>query len=60
MLEFTESGIQVLEGAYGPYIKFDGGNYRIPKDTDAGSLTEEACKDIIASGKPTGKKRRKA
>lgn len=60
ILEFKESGIQVLEGAYGPYIKFDGGNYRIPKGTEAESLTEEACKEIISNGKPTGKRRKKA
>lgn len=58
--DFSESGIQVLDGAYGPYIKFDGGNYRIPKGTDAETLTEEACKEIIANGKPTGKRRKKA
>ncbi len=57
--DFTESGIQVLAGSYGPYIKFDGNNYRIPKGTDAGSLTEEDCKKIIEEGAPTGRGRRK-
>lgn len=57
--DFTASGIQVIAGNYGPYIKFDGGNYRIPKGTNAETLTEDDCKKIIEEGKPTGKGRRK-
>lgn len=53
--DFTESGIQVINGRYGPYLKQDGKNYKIPKDTDALSLTEEACKEIIAASEPTKK-----
>lgn len=52
-------GIQVIDGNYGPYIKQNGSNYRIPKGTDARKLTEDACREIIANGKPTGKKYRK-
>lgn len=57
--DFTASGIQVIDGNYGPYIKCSGSNYRIPKGTDASGLTEEACKEIIANSEPTGRKRRK-
>ncbi len=53
--DFNESGIQVINGRYGPYLKQDGKNYKIPKDTDAQSLTEEACKEIIAASEPTKK-----
>lgn len=53
--DFTESGIQVINGRYGPYLKQDGKNYKIPKDTDVQSLTEEACKEIIAASEPTKK-----
>ncbi len=56
--EFSD-GIQVINGNYGPYIKQNGSNYRIPKGTDASALTEEACREIIANGKPTGEKYRK-
>ena len=56
--EFKESDIQVIDGNYGPYIKHAGGNYRIPKGTDAASLTEERCKEIIAGSEPTGRKRK--
>ena len=46
---FPDSGISVLNGRFGPYIKHAGANYRIPKGTDPESLTEEQCKEIIAS-----------
>ncbi len=45
--------LSVLNGRYGPYIKCGNQNYRIPKGTDAASLTEEQCRQIIASGTPT-------
>ena len=47
---FGEKGeIQVLNGRFGPYIAFEKNNYKIPKKTDAASLTEEQCREIIAS-----------
>ena len=58
--EFKDSDIQVINGRYGPYLKCGGSNYRIPKDTDAASLTEEACKAIIENSKPTAKAHRNA
>lgn len=57
--EFKESDIQVIDGAYGPYIKFGKNNYRIPKGTDATALTEEKCKEIINSSQPTGRKKKR-
>ncbi len=41
------SGISILNGRYGPYIKFDGRNFRIPRGKDAAALTEEDCRGII-------------
>ena len=58
--EFQASDIQVIDGSYGPYIKHAGSNYRIPKGTDPATLTEEKCKEIIASSEPTGRKRRRS
>ena len=46
--EFEAAGISVLNGRYGPYIKFDGRNFRIPRGTDAAALSEEDCRRIIA------------
>ncbi len=43
-----EPTLQVLNGRFGPYITFNKKNYRIPKGTDAASLTLEECRDIIA------------
>ena len=58
--EFAESGIQVIAGNYGPYIKYSGSNYRIPKGTDAETLTEADCKKLIEEGTPTGRGRKRA
>lgn len=57
LIEFPDSDIQVIEGAYGPYIKHGGRNYRIPKNTDIQSLTEADCKKIVEFSEPTGRKR---
>ncbi len=57
--EYKESGIQVIDGAYGPYIKHAGSNYKIPKGTETSELTEDKCKEIIASSEPTGRKKRR-
>ncbi len=59
ILEFKDSDIQVIDGNYGPYIKHAGGNYKIPKGTEASTLTEDKCKDIIANSEPTGRKKRR-
>ena len=56
--EFKDSDIQIIDGSYGPYIKHAGSNYKIPKGTDATSLTEDKCKEIINSSEPTGRKKR--
>lgn len=58
MAEYKDSDIQVINGRYGPYIKYAGSNYKIPKETDAATLTEAACLEIINNSKPTEKGRR--
>ena len=55
LTEFATSGISILNGRYGPYIKKDGTNYRIPKGTDVSKLTEADCLAIINNSKPAGK-----
>jgi len=58
--EFTEEPlIQILKGRYGPYIKSDGKNFKIPKDKDPESLDRAACEELIAAGpsKRRGKKK---
>ena len=53
--------IKVLNGRFGPYIVFDGANYKIPKGVKAEKLTEDECKSIIeAQGIKEPKKPAKA
>lgn len=59
MTEYPDNDIQIINGRYGPYIKHAGSNYRIPKGTDAATLTETACLEIINNSKPTEKVRRR-
>ena len=59
IVEFKDSDIQVIDGTYGPYIKHAGSNFKLPKGTDAASLTEDMCKEIIATSEPTGRKKRR-
>lgn len=39
--------LQVLNGRFGPYISYNKENYKIPKTTDAASLSYEDCMKII-------------
>ena len=57
--EYPDSDIQIINGRYGPYLKHAGSNYRIPKGTDAATLTEQACQEIIDNSKPTEKGHRR-
>ncbi|MCA9323969.1 type I DNA topoisomerase [Candidatus Saccharibacteria bacterium] len=41
------SGIQILNGPYGPYVKKDKTNARIPKSVDPEKLTEEEAQKLI-------------
>ena len=59
IFEYKDSDVQVIDGSYGPYIKHAGGNYKIPKGIDPTTLTEDKCKEIIASSEPTGRKKKR-
>ena len=39
--------MEVMNGRYGAYIAYQGSNYKIPKNMDPTTLTEEECQDII-------------
>ena len=51
--------MEVLNGRYGPYIAYDGKNYRLPRNLHAEveTLTYEQCKQIVEEtpAKPAGK-----
>ena len=55
--------IEILNGKYGPYIAYDGKNYRIPKakHESAEELTYEECMEIIkAAPEPKARGRKKS
>lgn len=55
---FESSGIQIVRGPYGPYLKKDKTNARIPKGTEPEDITEEQAIELIENApKKTGKKR---
>ncbi len=56
-----DKDLQILNGHWGPYIVFKKKNYRIPKGTEAESLTLKQCMEIVESnGKSEkGKKTKK-
>ncbi|HOK98072.1 MAG TPA: type I DNA topoisomerase [Bacteroidales bacterium] len=45
--EYKGNTLQILNGRFGPYISYDGQNFKIPKGTDPKSLTLEQCIAII-------------
>ena len=50
---FTEDEkLEVLNGRYGPYLAYDGKNYRLPKSLHekAAQLTYDECMAIINKG----------
>ncbi len=51
-----KGGIDVVNGPYGPYITDGKKNARIPKTTDAATITEVEAKDMLAKA-PSKKKR---
>ena len=56
----TFGDIEVVNGRYGPYLRREGNNYKLPRGTDPTKLTEQACKEIIAGQEPTNGKGRRS
>ncbi|MCY4419440.1 MAG: type I DNA topoisomerase [Cytophagales bacterium] len=51
---FEEDGkLSILKGRYGPYIKYEKGNFRIPKGTSPEELSYEECLSIIQKAQKT-------
>jgi DNA topoisomerase I len=56
--EFPEDDkVQLLNGRYGAYMVIDKQNYKLPRGTDAASLTLEECYKISKDPKNMSKKR---
>jgi len=56
-----DTKMEVLNGRFGPYITYDGKNYRMPKSLHdkAAELTYAECKEIIENSPDTKTSRRK-
>ncbi|MBQ7946836.1 MAG: type I DNA topoisomerase [Bacteroidaceae bacterium] len=58
----NEPALQVLNGRFGPYIAYNGSNYKLPKNVTPAELSLEECLDIVKKqqegGKPAAKGRR--
>ena len=54
--EFSEQGIQVLNGRYGAYISYQNKNYKIPKDIIPTEMTLEQAQNIVG-GEPAQKRK---
>lgn len=52
---FPGTGIQVLNGRFGPYVTDGEKNGKIPKDRDPKTLTQAECEALLAEGKPVRK-----
>jgi len=51
--------LQILNGRFGPYIKYQGSNYKLPKTAgDPQALTAEKCMEIV-NGQGTTKRRKR-
>ena len=48
IIDFTDAGIQVLNGRYGPYITDTARNAKIPRDRDPKTLTVDECRELLA------------
>lgn len=48
-----EPKLEVMNGRYGPYLAYDGKNYRLPKNLHdkAAELTLEECMEVISNSK---------
>jgi DNA topoisomerase-1 len=56
--QFKENpGLQILNGRWGPYIKLDKENFRIPKNKKAEELNYEECLRIIEKAREAKKKK---
>lgn len=61
-----DADMQILNGRYGPYIKYKGGNFKIPKTVaDPAALSLDECRKIVAEAEakpasPRARGRRKS
>jgi DNA topoisomerase I len=49
--------MKVLKGRYGPYISYNGKNYKIPRKIDPASISSEECLKIIENSENKNNKK---
>ena len=52
-----DANLQILNGRWGPYIKFNKKNFKIPRSSKADHLTYEDCMKIVNEAPATKSKR---
>ena len=50
-----EHELQILNGRFGPYIAYQGSNYKLPKNVTPAELTLEECLEIVNKQQEGGK-----
>ena len=56
----NEPNLQVLNGRFGPYIAYNGSNYKLPKNVTPAELSLEECMEIVNKQQDGGKSAPKA
>ncbi|NBB93219.1 MAG: DNA topoisomerase I [Gammaproteobacteria bacterium] len=54
--EFTDEGIQILKGRYGPFVTDGKRNASVPKDQEPEKLSLEECQKMLAEAPPKGRR----
>ncbi|WP_376693662.1 DNA topoisomerase I [Wenzhouxiangella sp. EGI_FJ10409] len=54
--EFSDEGIQVLKGRYGPFVTDGKRNASVPKDQEPENLTLAECQKMLAEAPPKGRR----
>ncbi len=55
-----EENLEIRDGRFGAYIKYQGNNYKIPKGTEIETLSYEDVKSIIDANGTSGSSRKKS
>jgi len=53
---FSEAGIEILKGRYGPYVTDGKRNASVPKDVEPESLDLEQCRKLLDEAPPRGRR----
>jgi DNA topoisomerase-1 len=58
LIKKFDDEVQILQGRWGPYLKYQGTNVKIPKDVNPESLTREDCDRLFEENKDKPKRGR--